>query len=145
MKLDNIVKDVRYFVKRCQEYFRYPHTVVIRIKPNEDKDLYCYPLKRPPEIHLCKKWLIAYNLNKDEARKRIVHEFIHIAFKLPDNIEQLHFYTYPWMDALSKTVYEDMREFKYFDWERILTKLENNLLNPYWCEELIQNGRLGWW
>jgi hypothetical protein len=145
MRIDSIKKKVLQFVKRCQEYFRYNHPIIVKIKPDDDHDLYCLPLKYPAEIHLCKKWLIAYTLNGHEARKRIVHEFLHIAFKLPDNLPHLHYFSHPWKDALSKTVYEDMGKFRYFDWERILKQLEDNLLNPYWVEELVQNGRLGWW
>ena len=145
VSLKKVRRDLVDLIRRCQQYFNYNHPILIKIKPKEDKDIYCYPFKYPPEIHVCKKWLVAYGINKDEAFKRVVHEMLHIVFKLPDDIEKLHFYSHPWKDALSKTVYEDIGESLQFDWEAIIDKLERNLADPYWMEELKQNGRLGWW
>ena len=144
-ELNELKRDVQKFVRKCKKYFYYSSPIKVFIKPSEDHDLYCYPFKRVPEIHLCKKWIIAYFIYRPEAYKRIVHEMLHIVLKLPDNIDYLHYYSYPWKDAFSKTVYEDMQRHQRFYMQRIVNKLQENLLNPYWIEELVQHGRLGWW
>lgn len=136
--------EIYKFAKKCQKYFQFFEPVKIIFRPEDPSDIYCFPLKTPPEIVLAKKWHEAWKQNKDEAKKRIVHEFIHIVLHLPDNIDSLHYYSHPWKDAFSLTVYQDMQKHDTFDMNRVIKELHRNLSNPEFMNSLIKNGKLGW-
>jgi len=136
-------EEIQFFIKKCCNYFNIIHPIKFTIKYDSSEDIWCYP--HMGEIHVGQKWLKAWSINKDEAKKRILHEFIHIKYKLPDNIKDLHYYSHPWKDFFSAVVYEMMLEGVPFTFDIAIRFLEDKLKDKNWIKKWQESGKLGWW
>ena len=130
---------LREFLLRCLQYFNLGSVHFTYV--DKEFDIYC---EFPNRIYAGRWWKKALEKSEDEAKKRIVHEFIHLALGLPDNLIEFCYFTHPWNDFFSAVVYEDMLKHKRFDWMQVLSALKERLRDKAWVEKWRESGKLGW-
>ena len=130
---------LREFLLRCLQYFNLGSVHFTYV--DKDFDIYC---EFPNRIYAGRWWKKALEKNEDEAKKRIVHEFIHLALGLPDNLIEFCYFSHPWNDFFSAVVYEDMLKHKRFDWVRVLSALKEKVQDEEWVKKWRESGKLGW-
>ena len=106
MARDQIRKHKK-FIEKAMKYFDVNHPIVITYCDDVDDIAVIDNV-----ILVGQKWIEAPT---PEQEKRIVHEFLHIALGLDDNIDELGFYSDPEKDELSRRVYEHMKMHPKFD------------------------------
>ena len=137
-----MLDDLRLFLQRAKQYFEVPK-IKFRVDKDSKEDIWCFP--DLGLIVVGKKWIKAWNKNKKEAEKRVIHEVLgHLKLGLPDNIKQIHFYSSPWRDMFSAAAYEMMQLGIPYSYQTHISFLNDYLKDKYWIQKWKRSGKIGY-
>lgn len=96
----------RRFVKKLMRTFNIK-SVKVGWSDSRKKhpDIWCYPTESPPRIVVTSEWR---KQGTGERRKRLTHEFLHLAGYEHGNFNGMEYSTYPKKDKFSKYVYRQI-------------------------------------